>query len=73
MPFYISFTLLTGTGTRFAATAADALIAYNELRNIDAGAITIRDENGETFSVEQLTLAATPPKLRRDREGDLGA
>jgi len=73
MPFYLSYTLLSGAGTRFAATAADALIMHAELKSIAAGAITIRDENGNAVSIEQLTLFSPRPKMKREREGDSGA
>jgi hypothetical protein len=68
MPFYIAFTLLTGSGTRFANTAAEAVVIYNELRDAQAGAIAIRDHNGTEFTIEQLTLAASAPKMKRDRD-----
>jgi hypothetical protein len=67
MPFYISYTLLSGSGSRFAETAADAVIAYNQLKEINAGGITIKDETGATYTIEQL-LPATAPKTRRDRD-----
>ena len=72
MPFYISYTLLTGPGSRMADTAAGALIACNELKSIGAGAVTVRDETGRIIGFEELTMAATPPSRKRGREGDAG-
>ena len=67
MPFYISYTLLTGVGTRSATTAAEAIIVYNELREIGAGGIGIKDEKGVLYTVEQLALVV-PPNRKRDRD-----
>jgi hypothetical protein len=72
MPFYISYSLLTGPGSRIADTAAGALIACNELRSIGAGAVTIRDQTGRIIGMEELTIAATPPSGKRERDGDAG-
>jgi hypothetical protein len=67
MPFYISYTLISGSGSRFAETAADAVIAYNQLKEINAGGITIKDETGAIHMIEQL-LPATAPRTKRDRD-----
>ena len=67
MPFYISYMLLTSSGTLSALTAAEAVIVYNELKEIGAGAIGIKDEAGVFYTIEQLTLIAAP-KMKRDRD-----
>jgi hypothetical protein len=72
MPFYLSYTLLTGSGTRFADTAAEALILYQELKDISAGAIAVRNEKGEAVSLEQLGLIAAT-KTKRDRDPGFSA
>ena len=63
MPFYISYSLFTG-GTRFAQTAADAVIAYNELKEFGGGGIVIKDESGTIYTIEQL-LRTAAPKISR--------
>ncbi len=59
MPYLITYTLRTGTAVWTAHTAIGAVLAYDELKCMGAGAMTIRDERGGALSLEQLTLAAT--------------
>jgi hypothetical protein len=69
VPFYISYTLLSGAGSRYAGTAAEAMIVHHDLKGIGAGAITIRDETGKAVTTDQLLLLATSsPKRPRDAE-----
>jgi hypothetical protein len=69
LPFYFTYTLLAGSGTRMADSAAAALIAYHELESIGARAITIPNESGRPLSIEEL-VAAARAKMKGDREGE---
>jgi hypothetical protein len=71
MPYYISYMLLAGSGTRIAETAADAVIACHAIRGIGGGGFAIKDHNGTPCTVEQLGLVAFP-KIRRERDPTLG-
>ena len=73
MPFYITYTFLTGSGTRYADTAAEVIVMYNELKEAQAGAIIIRDHAGTVFTIEQLTPAAQSQQMKRDRDPGFSA
>ncbi len=77
MPFLITYTLRTGTAVWTAHTAIGAVLAYDELKYMGAGAMTIRDERGGALSLEQLTLAAalllTQDRDKQDSDPGLSA
>jgi hypothetical protein len=60
MPYYISYVLLAGSGTRIVETVADAVIACHAIRSIGGGGFAIRDHNGTPYTLEQLGLVAFP-------------
>ena len=68
IPFYVTYEVLTGTGTRFAATAAEAIVIYNLLKEAGMGGLAIRDETGTVHSIEQLTLMGAPLKIKHERD-----
>src|SRR5687767_13663388 len=53
LAFLICYTLASGSAVHVTDTAAGALLAYSELQDIGAGAMTIRNERGRTISVEE--------------------
>lgn len=68
MPYYISYTLPSGPGSGYASTAAEAILTYNVLKDAGMGGISIRDEKGTIYAIEQLALLTLPPKMKRNRK-----
>ena len=55
MAFIITYSMLTGTWQREAATPEAAVVQYHELKSAGAGRIMIHDTSGRAYTLDELT------------------